>query len=116
VGRFNQVITLIGTKKSRDVEMLVDTGATGTIINKEIADEIGVIPFKAIEATTEAGKAVGYSGIVRAKIDGCEKDIIVSVLKGWGAKLGARTLQRYGAKIDIDKERVYFETCEPFYA
>lgn len=57
MGHVYAVVRVMGSKKSRDLRMLVDTGSTYGMIDPKLADEIGVarLPYKV--PTTYANKA-----------------------------------------------------------
>ena len=66
------------------VDVLVDTGATGVAISQRLADELGLQSHDAIRTTTANGDSVGYeTRLASVKLGGVEaKNVAATIAPG----------------------------------
>ena len=103
VGHVMVTVTLRGLKGERRVEnVLVDTGATWTVIPPEVAEDIGVIEFpweieaKTADGRTKRARAVG----LEIQIGEHRAPTLAVVLEGSAVLVGVRTLEDLGLKVN----------------
>lgn len=110
-----QKATIIGTKGRREVEMIVDSGASRSSIAREIAESVGMSDIsKAAEESevtlADGRKVKGRIYIGEVEINGAKTyasfissdEIVYNVL-------GAEVLQLLKAKIDFEREKIVVE-------
>lgn len=104
MGVFNSPIRLDGMdgQQSLEIEALVDTGASYTIVPAHLLEDLGVSPMEKISLVLADGRPVEYDiGEARATID--ERSISTLVVFGEDdarALLGAYTLE--GLRLAVD--------------
>jgi len=88
--------------RQREVEMVVDTGATYSVVPRPLAEELGIAPSRRLTATLANGERITremgraeleYGGLSTPTwvILGAEKDVSI---------LGAITLEELGLEVD----------------
>jgi len=93
--------------RSREVEFLVDTGASYMVIPPAIADELRLKPMKKTKVTladkreVDAGYAIAYVSLV-----GREAPVTALIFDSPMPLLGTFTLQVLGLDVDAGKEEV----------
>jgi len=82
MGEFHQAVTLEGEKKAVTLPMLVDTGATYSVISRALAREIGVTrPRRPFWMTLADGRRAKVNpGLVRYSILG--REAVMTILIG----------------------------------
>ena len=119
MGKFTKKVTLIGTKGEKEVDLVVDTGSQISLINKQLADEIGlhIVP----EMVGKAGMKTADNKIkpveVRAgsiKINGCQSDYFIFVKENVENLMGADVLQQIDALVDMKKHDIIIRKCRPY--
>jgi len=108
-----QKIRLIGSKGSREVVALFDSGATYSIIQPGVAREIARLerlPFPKHFGTAEKGRRVTARECVRLdfRLNGAtlsdEFMVVPSITEA--AIIGAATMQKWRMKLDFEHDRV----------
>ena len=107
MGHVRQEVEIIGDKPVR-VRMLVDTGATFSIIPKALAESIGVKPRgRPYTLTLADGRRVKCaSGIVDYRIGKREAPGVILIGDVAEPLLGLETLEALGLAVDPRKERL----------
>ena len=87
----------------KQVDVLVDTGATGVAISQKLADELGLTSHAAIRTTTANGDTVAYmTRLATVKLGGVEaKDVAAVIAPGLGGDvlLGMSFLGRMDVRL-----------------
>lgn len=101
LGETRVTVRLNGTKGQRDVEMLVDTGATFTKIPESFARELGIVPDEIIRVKLADG-TLRDAGLAEARIEYGTSKKTVPVLIGPGEEslLGMTTLEILRLKVN----------------
>ena len=103
------------------IEMLVDTGATVSLISERMVNELqltkAIEPWKLGPVKTANGNPLDIRGVISitARIGNAEAeyDAIVAKNLSRGIILGKDILEQMGAVIDLKHETVTLEGCEP---
>ncbi len=92
-------ISIRGPKGSRTVGAVVDTGATNTVISKELADELGIAAARADEVMLADGSIdkVGV-GSAEVEIQGIRQVVPVYIYKD--TLIGLTTLEAAGFRVN----------------
>ncbi len=92
-------IRVIGPKDSKKIHALVDTGATNTVIDEELAEELGIEATRADEVMLADGSVdkVGV-GSAEIEIEGIKQVVPVYIYKG--ALVGLTTLEAAGLRVN----------------
>ena len=110
MGTFNWPIRLEGMdgKKSLEIEAMVDTGASYTIVPGHLLREMGVKPIDTISLVLADGRTVEYDiGRAWATINGAsEVTLVVFGADDARALLGAYTLEGLRLAVDPTHARV----------
>ena len=110
MGTFNWPIRLdsLDGQRSLDIEAMVDTGASYTIVPARLLRELGVSPIDKISLVLADGRTVEYEmGEARATISG--RSIPTLVIFGTDdarALLGAYTLEGLRLAVDPSQARI----------
>ena len=110
MGTFNWPIRLdsLDGQRSLDIEAMVDTGASYTIVPARLLRELGVSPIDKISLVLADGRTVEYEmGEARATISG--RSIPTLVIFGADdarALLGAYTLEGLRLAVDLSQARI----------
>jgi aspartyl protease family protein len=87
----------------KQVDVLVDTGATGVAISQKLADKLGLTSHAAIRTTTANGDTVAYmTRLAMVKLGGVEaKDVAAVIAPGLGGDvlLGMSFLGRMDVRL-----------------
>lgn len=92
------------------VNVMVDTGATGVAISKQLADKLGIKSGDEIHANTATGESVGFATLLQSvKLGGIEaKDVGAAIVPGLGDEvllgmsfLGRMDIRLYQGKMTI---------------
>jgi aspartyl protease family protein len=87
----------------KQVDVLVDTGATGVAISQKLADELGLTSHAAIRTTTANGDTVAYmTRLATVKLGGVEaKNVAAVIAPGLGGDvlLGMSFLGRMDVRL-----------------
>ncbi len=85
-----------------DVEALVDTGATHTVIPQETARDLGIESLESVPFQLADDRTVEYEvGEARVRIGDRERTVLVVVGEpGVGPLLGATTLELFNVAVD----------------
>jgi len=99
VGETIAEISIRGPKGSRTVGAVVDTGATNTVISKELADELGIAAARADEVMLADGSIdkVGV-GSAEVEIQGIRQVVPVYIYKD--TLIGLTTLEAAGFRVN----------------
>lgn len=108
-------VVFTGPRKSVEAVATFDTGANLTFIAKDMADDLGIQYALEREVTLGDGsKAKVGLGLVQVEVQGCQAPVPVAVLQSLVEPIiGADTLQRFKAKLDMEAEKVIVERCPP---
>jgi clan AA aspartic protease len=89
-----------GLKSGEKVKMLVDTGATLTMIPRDLAERLGVPTLKPRRVGLADGREIeAEAGLVSIEIDGREAPATVLVM-GREPSLGVETLEILGLRVN----------------
>ena len=128
MGHLYADMTVRGSKASVQLKkVLIDTGATYTVLPEEILEEVGAWgPMPEVEVELGNGekvKAKAYG--VAIKIEEVEAPSISITFKGAQTVIGVETLESIGLRLDPTtgqleftrpKGMAYFYSCPPSYA
>jgi clan AA aspartic protease len=91
-----------------EVEALVDTGATHTVLPRSLLTSLGVRPIERVPFHLADERVVEYEvGEVRVRLDGRERTTIVVFGPGdTNALLGATTLELFNLAVDPVRQRL----------
>ena len=92
-------ISITGPKGSKTVHAVVDTGATNTVVPKELADSLGIVTTRADEVVLADGSTdkVGV-GSAEVEIQGIRQVVPVYIYKG--TVIGLTTLEAAGFRVN----------------
>jgi len=88
-------------------DALVDTGASLTVIPRELARRAGIIPGGPVRVRLAGGgtaRMAAASAFI--KLDGREAPCTVLIASGGDILLGAETLELLGASVDLKRRRL----------
>jgi predicted aspartyl protease len=120
MGRFTTKVTLKGTKEPKEVDLIVDTGSPETVINKKLAEELGLIVVKKAENLLEKEKPRDFrERITDADIVSVEMktdDCPMALFHAYSVEnaeniLGAKQLQELDAVIEPKKHKLTIRRC-----
>ena len=98
---------LEGRKKGAEVKMLVDTGATFTVIPGDLAEELGIPKLGTESVKLANGMAMeAEAGIVHVKIKEREAPTTVLIMDCEEPLLGVETLETLGLKVNPETEKL----------
>lgn len=99
VGETIAEISIRGPKGSRTVRAVVDTGATNTVVSKELADSLGIVTARADEVVLADGSVdkVGV-GSAEVEIQGIRQVVPIYIHKG--TLIGLTTLEAAGFRVN----------------
>ena len=105
MGTFSVPIRIVNPydpQRSRQIELIVDTGATLTTVRREVLVEIGLRTRFSVEAVTIEGRQLRLDvGIATVELDGRRADIPVAFgLTNAPQVLGATALEILGFQVD----------------
>jgi len=118
MGEIHKKIILEGTECTVEVNALIDTGASDTIISKDIADKIGYEYIEPKDFTVAKKGEILTGAIIELKsmnIVGCIRPKPrVSYAKGLSEEmvLGTNTLQEMGIIIDMERDDITIKECK----
>jgi len=92
-------IRITGPKGSRTLRAIVDTGATNTVVDKSLAEQLGIEAIEADEAVLANGTAdkVGI-GSAEVEIQGIKRIVSVYIYKE--TLIGLTTLEAAGLRVN----------------
>ena len=109
-------LRLEGSRGSKEVEALFDTGASYSCIRKELAEELGrlePLPRPLLLGTAQEGAAVEVREAVRLDfyLNGYRFSDEFMVVPGLSEKciIGAKTMQAWRFKLDMENEEVIID-------
>lgn len=117
MGLIYKQVSVAGNKSSRSLRVLMDTGASHTVIRADIAHDLAtpaplarITPAHFASGSGEIKEMVSLS----LKIDGQEVVTPVLVLEGLSEELviGAEFFQRYKVVLDPEREEIRFTDPE----
>ena len=90
------------------VEALVDTGSTYTVISRDVLDRLGIESIETVPFELGDNRIVEYEvGEARVRLDGRERTtLVVFGAEGASPLLGATTLQLFNLAADATRERL----------
>ena len=104
MGTFTVALQIHGPGEQRTVEVqaLVDTGATHTLLPRDILIELGIIPEELVPFQLADERTVEYEvGEARLRLDGRERTtLVVFGPEGAAPLLGATTLELFNLAVD----------------
>ena len=113
MGVFNKKVILEGPKGKKEVEMMVDTGSQVTLIDKKIADELGLITVGTTLHRYGTERVVPAEiKAVTIRVDGCKSNFL-AIARDQNI-LGADALQFMDAVVDMKKRDIIIKKCEPY--
>jgi len=121
MGIIHQKVTLVGSKSiKKDIDAIVDTGSSKTVIPKLLADELGffdlrkelqpIADYLKLKIPPARSKAIDHfvettASSMGVLIGTCGDVVPISIVENADDILiGADTLQRFSAKIKMNKE------------
>lgn len=97
---------LRGSRRARR-EALVDTGASLTVIPREVARQVGIATSGPVSVKLAGGpRGTMETGSAFIRVDGREAPCTVLVAPGGDILLGAETLELLGVTVDIKRKRL----------
>jgi clan AA aspartic protease len=100
-------VYLEGTKKGEERKVLVDTGATFTVLLKNLAEKRGVPKLRKEWAKLANGmKVEAEAGVVHVKINEREAPTTVLIMDCEEPLLGAEALETLGLKVNPETEEL----------
>ncbi len=109
MGTFSVPVQIIGpTGRSVEVEAVVDTGATHTLIPRTVLVDLGVEPLERVSFELADDRIQEYHvGEARLRLDGRERTtIVVFGPEGVRPLLGATTLELFNLAVDPVRQRL----------
>ncbi|GAG59403.1 unnamed protein product [marine sediment metagenome] len=111
MGLIKEKLLIKGDKASKDLTVLFDSGASMSVIHKDLAEGLCTINYfdkpKAMELAdgVTTVKAIGTCAFV-AGIEGCDIDDDMRVVEKLGSEMiiGASTLQKHKIKMVFDED------------
>ena len=98
---------LEGRRKGKEVKMLVDTGATFTVLSKDLAEELGVPKLRKERVTLANGLTMeAEAGVVHIKIKEREAPTTVLIMDCGEPLLGVESLETLGLKVNPETEEL----------
>ena len=90
------------------VEALVDTGSTYTVLSRDVLDHLGIESIETVSFQLADNRIVEYEvGEARVRLDGRERTtLVVFGAEGTSPLLGATTLQLFNLAADATRERL----------
>jgi len=105
-----RVAVAISSIRGRKIERrdaLVDTGASLTVIPRDLARRVGIAPGRSVPVQLAGGRTarmpVGSAFIL---LDGRRAPCTVLIAPGGDVLLGAETLELLGASVDLKRRRL----------
>lgn len=120
MSRFTTEVILKGKKDERKIDMIVDTGSPEAIINKKLAEELGVIIVKKAEEMLEEEKPKDFRErksdadlvAVEMKTDDCPMAFFFAYsVENAKNILGAKQLQELDAVVEPEKHKLTIRRC-----
>ena len=101
-------VEIRASRATKRVRMLVDTGATYTIIPPQLADEIGLVrlPFRVSVTLADGRQAEVEAGVAELSVAGRRAPITVLVMEVAEPLLGSESLEALGLKFDPNTGRL----------
>jgi len=108
MGHVHVDVVLRGARGARNVRMLVDTGATYTIISPELADEIGLVrlPFRTEVVLADGRRELVEAGVAELSAEGRRAPITVLVMDVEEPLMGSESLEALGLKPNPETGRL----------
>ncbi len=109
MGIFSVPIQIVGpTGRTVEVEAIVDTGATRTLVPRTILVGLGVEPLEQISFQLADDRIQEYYvGEARVRIDGRERTtVVIFGPEGIESLLGATTLELFNLAVDPVRQRL----------
>lgn len=109
MGTFNVSVTVTGpTGRSTEVEALVDTGATHSLLPRDLLAGLGVEPIDRVSFQLADERTVEYAvGDARLRLDGRERTaLVVFGPEGAASLLDATTLELFNLAVDPVSQRL----------
>ena len=108
MGTFQYPLTLVGPAGEATVDAMVDTGATYTVLPRDVVTQLGLQPIDKAQFELGDGRIVEYEvGNVEARIDGKQRaTLCVFAEPGTQALLGAITLEAFLLQVDPAGKRL----------
>jgi len=116
MGETKVTVRIHGPKRSSDVELFVDTGATFTKIQRSLAEAIGLVPNRTVELELADGRRVERP-IARAEIEYEGVAVPVQVVLGSDDEeplMGLTALENLGLKVDPLHQRLEPSTFKEY--
>ena len=107
MGQVYATVTFHGKKGKRVVDhLLVDTGATYTIIPSSLADEIGVFvtPYHIQLTLADASKKSASIGLTEVEVEGRRQPVEIAIVENGVPVLGAQALEVLGFEVNPVKK------------
>jgi len=111
MGHIYTDIVIKGTRGTKELkEVLIDTGATYSVLPKEDLDEIGAwVPMPDVDVELGNGKKVKAQAYgVMIRIQDAEAPAISITFKGAQTVVGVETLESLGLKLDPTTGKIEF--------
>jgi clan AA aspartic protease len=105
---FSVPVQILGPRGQAEVAALVDTGATHTLLPRNLLVELGVQPLERVAFELADERVVEYEiGGVRPRLDGRERTtVVVMGPEGATPLLGATTLEIFNLAVDPVRQRL----------
>ena len=98
---------LEGRKKGEEVKMLVDTGATFTVIPKDLAERLDIPKLRKERVKLANGLEMeAEAGVVHVKIEEREAPATVLIMDCEEPLLGVESLETLGLKVNPETEKL----------
>jgi clan AA aspartic protease len=105
-----RAVVAISSSRGRRVvrrDALVDTGASLTVIPRELARRVGIAPGKTVPVRLAGGRTTRMPvATAFIRLDGRETPSTVLIAPGGDVLLGAETLELLGASVDLKRRRL----------
>ena len=101
-------VEIRASRAARRVRMLVDTGATYTIIPPQLADEIGLVrlPFRVSVTLANGRQAEVEAGVAEISVASRRAPVTVLVMEVAEPLLGSEGLEALGLRLDPNTGRL----------
>ena len=110
MGTFSVTVEIGATSRGEftQVEALVDTGSTYTVLSRDVLVRLGIQAIETVSFELADERIVEYEvGEARVRLDGRERTtLVVFGPAGTGPLLGATTLQLFNLAVDTTRERL----------
>jgi len=108
VGHIHVDVVLRGARAARAIRMLVDTGATYTIIPPGLADEIGLVrlPFRTEVVLADGRRELVEAGVAELSAEGRRAPVTVLVMDVEEPLMGSESLEALGLKPNPETGRL----------